>query len=143
VLTSHLPSRRTITSSYYHGSDAVVLVYDITQKETFSKIEGWMADIQLYGKDRVPRVLVGNKTDKDDLREVTINEAKELQSRADIKGIFETSALNGTNVDAVFQEVARQLIADKLHDLQPTTTIPTRLNPNEIVVEKKKKCNLL
>jgi GTPase SAR1 family protein len=101
-----------------------------------------MADIQLYGKDRVPKVLVGNKLDLEDRRDVTVNEAKELQSKADIKVILETSALTGANVERAFVELARQLVADRIQE-QPTVSSPNRMNANAVASERKKKCSLL
>jgi len=128
---------RTITSSYYHGSDAVILVYDITRRETFEKLKGWLADIQLYGKARIPKVLLGNKVDLDAKREVSKDEAELLAKSSDISVYVETSAKNGTNVEKAFLDLLGVLVASDA--VQPTEPVRNRIQITA-TTEKEKNC---
>merc|ERR1712063_143092 len=59
---------RTITSSYYRGAQGIMIVYDITDRDSFDNIKNWMVEIDKYAQENVIKVLVGNKSDLDDKR---------------------------------------------------------------------------
>ena len=53
---------RTLTPSYYRGGQGAILVYDVTNRETFSKIENWLAELETYSTNHdIVKMLVGNK----------------------------------------------------------------------------------
>ena len=52
---------KTITASYYKGAHGVILVYDITDRQSFKDIENWLAEVDKYGNENVVKLLVGNK----------------------------------------------------------------------------------
>ena len=54
---------KTITSSYYKGAHGIIVVYDITDRESFSNIQTWMAEVEKHASDNISRILVGNKCD--------------------------------------------------------------------------------
>eukprot|EP00927_Polykrikos_kofoidii_P044576 TRINITY_DN38504_c0_g1_i1.p1 TRINITY_DN38504_c0_g1~~TRINITY_DN38504_c0_g1_i1.p1 ORF type:complete len:198 (+),score=22.56 TRINITY_DN38504_c0_g1_i1:85-678(+) len=91
-----------IRSSLYRGVRGIVIVYDVTVKETFDNIMEWVQEVQNYAPDCVNTLLVGNKCDLSSERVVSYNEAKEL---ADSLGIHfvEISAKNGHNVEQALQ----------------------------------------
>ncbi|XP_053121142.1 sperm axonemal maintenance protein CFAP97D1 isoform X3 [Hemicordylus capensis] len=60
---------RTLTPSYYRGAQGVILVYDVTRRETFLGLENWLRELEMYTREKVVKILVGNKIDKPD-REV-------------------------------------------------------------------------
>lgn len=64
---------RTLTSSYYRGAHGVILMYDVTRKDTLHEsLASWIKEIRMYcGKTGVSLLLVGNKIDRDDSREVS------------------------------------------------------------------------
>jgi len=96
-----------------------------------------MSDVTLYGKDEVPKALIGNKVDLEGNREVSTNEAKELQSKHNIEIFLETSAQTGHNVEQIFIEIARKL-RPKVH---PIVQQPVRLEVNHSAsIDKKKRC---
>eukprot|EP00411_Alexandrium_monilatum_P031105 CAMPEP_0175374566 /NCGR_PEP_ID=MMETSP0095-20121207/23313_1 /TAXON_ID=311494 /ORGANISM="Alexandrium monilatum, Strain CCMP3105" /LENGTH=265 /DNA_ID=CAMNT_0016672797 /DNA_START=34 /DNA_END=831 /DNA_ORIENTATION=+ len=99
---------RTITSAYYRGADAIVLVYDVTDRESFAHIDDWLTDINRYVNQSTVKVLIGNKTDRED-RQVTTEEAKK---KAETLGLafLEASAKQATNVEATFQMISSELI---------------------------------
>merc|ERR1712121_230820 len=81
---------RTITSSYYRGAHGIIIVYDITDKESFDNVRQWLFEIDRYASENVCKLLVGNKS------ELTIP-------------FLETSAKNATNVEQAFLTMAAQI----------------------------------
>lgn len=67
---------QTITLSYYRGSHGIILVYDVTKRSSFARLEGYIEDIVRIGRPDVPVVLVGNKIDVDHAREVSSEEGE-------------------------------------------------------------------
>ncbi|KAI6176902.1 Ras-related protein Rab-26 [Aphelenchoides bicaudatus] len=101
---------RSITSSYYRDADALLLVYDVTNRTSFENIRNWLAQAREYAKDTVQIALLGNKIDMAGQRKVKFDEAKQLASAYNIC-YMETSAKSGQNVQEAFQLLARRLIS--------------------------------
>jgi len=99
---------RTITSSYYRGAHGIIVVYDVTDKESFNNVKHWMNEIDKYAADSVNKLLIGNKCDLSTKKIVSYDEAKEL---ADSLGVnfMETSAKNAHNVEQAFVAMAGQI----------------------------------
>ena len=92
---------RTITTSYYKGAQAIIVVFDITDRDSFEHVKNWMADVDKFAKEGVLRILAGNKCDLEHQRKVSKDEGKELASRYGIDYI-ETSAKETTNIEELF-----------------------------------------
>jgi len=99
---------RTITSSYYRGAHGIIIVYDCTDKESFSNVKHWMQEIEKYASDSVNKLLVGNKNDLASKKVVSYDEAKELADSLGIR-FLETSAKNAHNVEQAFQVMAGEI----------------------------------
>jgi len=99
---------RTTTNSYYRGSLGIIVVYDVTNQETFANVQKWLQEIDRYACENVHIVLVGNKCDMVNDQKVTTKEAQEF---ADINNLefLETSAKNATNVEEAFSKMASSL----------------------------------
>ncbi|KAJ2053920.1 Ras- protein Rab-1A, partial [Coemansia sp. S155-1] len=69
---------RTITSSYYRGAHGIIVVYDITDNTTFGDVKQWLQEIDRYASEGVNKLLVGNKRDLEDARQVDYTAAKEF-----------------------------------------------------------------
>lgn len=65
---------KTITSSYYKGAHGIILVYDITDRQSFKDIENWLAEVDKFGNENVVKLLVGNKSDLENNRAVKTEE---------------------------------------------------------------------
>jgi small GTP-binding protein len=95
----------SISSNYLKNVDGVLLVYDITNYDTFKKIDYWNNQIKNYNKNKYSIVLIGNKIDLNNKRVVNFNDGKNLSKRINCK-FFETSARNNINVDEVFETIS-------------------------------------
>mmetsp|Transcript_8629 Transcript_8629/g.24218 ORF Transcript_8629/g.24218 Transcript_8629/m.24218 type:complete len:211 (+) Transcript_8629:212-844(+) len=101
---------RTITSSYYRGAHGIIVVYDVTDNESFNNVKQWLHEIDRYACENVNKLLVGNKSDLTSKRVVSTEQGKEF---ADSLGIefLETSAKTSTNVEQAFLTMASQIKA--------------------------------
>ncbi|KAF4367569.1 hypothetical protein F8388_009187 [Cannabis sativa] len=99
---------RAVTSAYYRGAVGALVVYDITRKTTFESVKRWLDELTTHCDTTVARMLVGNKCDLENLRDVSVDEAK---SFAEEEGLFfmETSALESTNVQQAFETVIKDI----------------------------------
>ena len=93
----------SINESYYKKADAVLVVYDISQKDSFEKIkEYYCENIKIFCKKNVPILLLGNKADREAFREVPTEEGIELAKKEKYK-FKETSCLKNENVADAFE----------------------------------------
>jgi len=99
---------RTITSSYYRGAHGIIIVYDLTDRASFSNVKQWMTEIDRYACQSVNRLLIGNKADLKEKRVMSPTEGKEF---ADSLGItyLETSAKSNENVEQAFVTMSREI----------------------------------
>lgn len=97
-----------ILYSYYRSAHALILVYDISCQPTFDCLPDWLREIQEYANSKVLKILVGNKTDRDD-REIPTAIGEEFAKQ---QGMYflETSAKEADNVERLFYEIAAELI---------------------------------
>lgn len=100
---------RSVTRSYYRGATGAILVYDIANRESFNHINSWLQDAKTLGRSDASIVVVGNKCDRAEDREVSVEEGEKL---AQDNGLLflESSALTGENVDEVFLQCAASIV---------------------------------
>lgn len=99
---------RTITSSYYRGAHGIIVVYDVTDQDTFSNVKQWLQEIDRYACEGVNKLLVGNKSDLTTKKVVDYAVAKEFADQIGVS-LLETSAKNATNVEQAFLTMAKQI----------------------------------
>lgn len=115
---------RTLTSSYYRGAQGVVMVYDVTRRDSFENLEQWLKEVKLYSPNNgesVVKLLVGNKIDLAE-RQVDREEA-EAWARSQGMLFLEASAKTRTGIKQCFMEVVQKIVEDP--DLL-TNTAPGR-----------------
>lgn len=85
-----------------------MLVYDVTRHQTFEHIPRWLEELRGHADKNIVIILVGNKSDLEDQRAISMEDAKEF---AEKEGLFflETSALNAVNVETAFSTVLTQI----------------------------------
>ncbi|KAL9649710.1 hypothetical protein ABK040_009526 [Willaertia magna] len=112
---------RTITSSYYRGAHGIIIVYDVTDQESFANVKTWLNEIDRYASDNVNKLLVGNKCDLTSKKVVDRSTAEEFAKGLGIP-FLETSAKTSTNVEQAFTTMASE-IKNRLAN-QPITQHP-------------------
>lgn len=90
------------------GAHGIIVVYDVTDSDTFANVKQWLQEIDRYAVEGVNKLLVGNKSDLATKKVVDYNTAKAF---ADELGIpfLETSAKNATNVEQAFLTMSKQI----------------------------------
>jgi Ras-related protein Rab-1A len=96
---------RTITASYYRGSNGIILVYDITDRDSFEHVAYWMKEVDRLASPDVCRIVVGNKSDLSDKRVVSTEEGQALANQYGVQ-FLETSARENSNVENAFMKMA-------------------------------------
>ena len=103
---------RTITTSYFRGAQGILLVFDVTDRQTFLSIRNWVAQIQMHADVNVNKILIGNKCDIVEQRAVSTEEGEALAKEYNIQ-FFETSAKQDINVERAFLHIASN-VKDRL-----------------------------
>ena len=104
---------RAIASRFFKGVDGVLLVYDITKRDTFEKIDKWMKQAKDNANKDLPFVLIGNKSDLESERDVDTEEAKQYAEENKFE-FLEVSALNNDNIDEAFNIIVKKILPQKL-----------------------------
>lgn len=125
---------RNITQQYYKSADGIVLVYDVTNRDSFEKVTDWMKQINMYTQtDKIGLVLLGNKADLAP-REVKNEEGIEMAKKFGIKH-FETSALNNLNVDESFRYLTEEIMNKKNIDVNTDVGKEKGTNNNNLSLQ--------
>jgi Ras-related protein Rab-35 len=136
---------RTITSTYYRGTHGVIVVYDVTNGETFSNVKRWLSEID-QNCDSVQRILVGNKCEDKENRVVLEEDARRLATAIKVD-YYETSAKDNLNVQEMFNAITRQVLDFKLSAGNPSERNDEnagqsgiKLNSQQQKPRQRKKC---
>jgi Ras-related protein Rab-8A len=122
---------RTITTAYYRGAMGILLVYDVTEEDSFKNIKNWIRNIEQHAADNVDKVLIGNKCDCVAEKVVEKSRGQALADEHQI-AFFETSAKNNINVTEAFVSIATS-IKKRLMDNGPAKPGPPGGGPTIVV----------
>ena len=104
---------RTITQAYYRGAMGILLIYDVTNANTWKNVRNWVRNIADNAPQTVNKILIGNKADmKPEMRQVSTAQGQSLADEYGMK-FFETSARTGVNVAEAFLTLATD-VKDRL-----------------------------
>ena len=120
---------KSVTSSYYRGSDGIFVVYDVTNQQSFDNVQNWIRDIEQNNTQKVKMLLLGNKHDLITKKVVDYVTAKEYADQLGIH-IFETSAKSPTNVN----EALIALVSDILRTM-PVVSLIQRKAEEKVNIE--------
>ncbi|XP_007242628.2 ras-related protein Rab-3C [Astyanax mexicanus] len=105
---------RTITTAYYRGAMGFILMYDITNEESFAAVQDWSTQIKTYSWENAQVILVGNKCDMEEERIVSVDSGRLLAEQLGFE-FYETSAKDNINITQTFQRLV-DIICDKMPD---------------------------
>ena len=127
----------SINKNLFQRVQGIILMYDITKRETFEHLETWINIIKQMTNE-IPIILVGNKVDQEDNAEngriVEYSEGEDFARENDFD-FFEASAMDGTNVNKVFVTIAEKIIKNLQEDRTPSSIV---IDKNS---KEKKKCS--
>ena len=107
--TAGMERYRSITNAYYKGAKGVIVVYDICRKKSFENVDKWIDDFKSKADDDAVIILIGNKSDLDEKREVSKEEA-ESKAQKNKFGFMEASAKDNNNVQKAFETLFHEIV---------------------------------
>jgi len=117
---------KTITHTYYRGTHGVMLVFDVTNRESFDHVLQWLEEFHQFGGQGIPMVLVGNKADLKEKVVVSFDEATALAEQMGCHYV-QTSAKSNQSVDDAFKQLTELCVAQRMKQLR---TAPGPRDPN-------------
>lgn len=129
---------RTITSTYYRGTHGVIVVYDVTNGESFANVKRWLHEID-QNCEMVNRILVGNKNDDPERKVVLTEDAQRFAEQMKIK-LFETSAKENINVEEMFNEITRMVLQSKKEHKERQQGGDNAIKLGRPIGKKKRRC---
>ena len=100
---------KNITASYYRGGNGVLVVYDITDRESFENLNSWLIEIEKNANKNVYKLLIGNKSDLEEKRKVTFQEGADF-AKSNGMEFIETSAKTASKVQEAFELLTQKII---------------------------------
>ena len=131
---------RSLITNFYRNASLAFMVYAINSKESFLNINKWLKEVKINSNPDIKIILIGNKSDLDNERQVSYEEAKKFKEENQISYFEETSAKTGLNAKKVFEEAAKILYDDhksyimksknkgEINDIIEDEEIPVKLN---------------
>ena len=132
---------RNVISSYFKGAHGILLIFDITSRDSFKELENWLAEVEKNASTQILKILIGNKYDLEEEREISKDEGEAFAMRNGMQYI-ETSAKINTNVNEAFEALSKIMVeyySKKSSAINENKTI--KMNKGtDITIPKKKKC---
>ncbi len=133
---------RTIISSYYRGAHGILLIFDVTETESFESLKNWLIEIEKNTNKNVIKLLIGNKCDLDEKRVISFDKGKDFAEQYNMKYI-ETSAKTDLNVTEAFGLIGKELMdasADNEITVKPKNITISKTNDISTNEQKKSGC---
>ena len=128
---------KSITKNFFKHAEGIIFVYDITKKETFDNLKNWISSAENEGDFKI--IIVGNKLDMENEREVSIEQLKKLAKKKNCK-YFETSAKDNINVENLFLSIINEMINNIKDEVSISESIINLSNEKSINQNNKYCC---
>ena len=140
-------SEKDLNHKFWKNCSLFILVYDITSRETYEHIESWLEELKTYAKE-AEIIIVANKSDLDENREVLKEEAEKKEYDSRVKKLMECSAISKEDVKKLFYEVSEILYQKDISDdekinaefQEQKKVIAELKNENNVENNREKKC---
>ena len=131
---------KAITSAYYKGAKGAFIVYDITRKQSFESVDKWVNDVSAVADKKITIILIGNKSDLEDQRQVTKEQGEEKANKLEL-AFLETSAFSGENLDKAFDMMINEVYKKCHEELLAEGDVDIIEGGKDINLENKKDNN--
>ena len=139
--TSGQERHKSITSAYYKGAKGSLLVYDTTKRTSFENIDKWIAEIKAKTSQDIKLMILGNKIDLEEQKQVTIEKA--LRKAKDLGyPLKEVSAKNRNNVKEAFYDLFREMYKEIMKKIDSVESKESNNEKNEIQLEANEESNI-
>ncbi len=134
---------KALTPNYFRNAEGVVLVYDVTNSESFENLKFWINSIKSNLGEKnifIPIIIIGNKIDMEDMRDITKEDASKFAKENNYK-YFETSAKTGEGVDEAIRDLVNQVLANSdKNEAAKGERKSVKIEDNKENNQKKKGC---
>ncbi|KAJ5077762.1 ras-related protein rab-8b [Anaeramoeba ignava] len=101
---------QSMTKLYYRSSNGVFIVYDITNPESFNKLDYWIKELKSQEQANAMFMIIGNKCDLEDKRKISKEKGEKFAKENDVL-FMETSAKDGTNIEEAFEVLTKEILS--------------------------------
>ena len=126
---------RAITKNYYKGANGIILIYDVTNPQTFDNVKGWISQIREEANQNVLIYIVGNKIDMKEERKIKTEDGEKLAGDYGFPFV-ETSAKEGININETFEDLVEKI--DSVYSKFETNNPGGGIKKNKLYKGKKK-----
>ena len=132
---------RSLIKNFYRNSSLAIIVYSIDKKSSFKDIDLWLKELRLNSSPDIKIILIGNKSDLNETREVSYEEGTKYLEDGCILNFYETSAKTGDNIKKIFEEIAIMLYKDYVkYKIDGSVKSNSTIASNKLVNKKKRGC---
>ena len=122
---------RSTTSIYFRRCNGIIILFDVTNRESFDNVKKWISEIDKYDCVYTEKILVGNKCDLEQKRVVSSEDAEKFANNMDMTYV-ETSAKKSTHINDLFENMLRKIIK-KYHNIDTIVNI----SKNALILDKE------
>ena len=128
---------RSVSKAYFRNALGAILVYDITQRPSFDELNMWLNDLRALAAPNASIIMIGNKLDLAEERQIVESEAEEFAKRYNLE-YFETSAKNGDNIKDAFIRLGQEILRHAKESETKITSPTTQEKPTDITKPQEK-----
>ena len=138
--TTGMHEFESIRAGFYKNAACAIIVYDISKKTSLNNVKRWIEECNKYcNNDKLIKILVGNKSDKTNERKITEEQGKNIKENFSFDFFYETSALNGININKIFTESCKEIykLIKTIENELPGINKIGKIDKNEVIITLK------